>query len=214
MGRDYIFLLLPNLFRTVQSIKKFRILYSIHLNRLSINHTQVPKRFTLNMTPYTDQKGPSEDESADPRLLTEKDLKDRGLTVGTHSKISTLRGMFLRYRICIFLLIAMLCLFLSYGKWTTPSVPTKQLEISSPWNVTGYSDENCSDSIFSDSNRGPTNCRNSSTPINQIDFDSGEGIYTLFVYFDANCTEEARTFSRKQFLCANALNTSSYRIDI
>ena len=213
MGRGYKFLPLPNLLRAVQSVKKSWILYSVHSNRLSINHIQVPKRFTLNMTPYTDQKGPSEDESAGPRLLTEKDLEDRGLTIGIHSKIATLRGMFLRYRLCIFSLIAMLCLFLSYSKRTTPSVPTKQLEISNPWNVTGYSDENCSDSIFSDSNRGPTNCRNSSTPINQIDFDSGQ-IYTLFVYFDANCTEVARTFPRKQFLCASALNSSSYRIDI
>ena len=213
MCRGYIFLPLPNLFRAVQSIKKSWVFYSIHSSPLSINHIQVPKRFTLNMTPYTDYKGPSEDESADPRLLTEKDLQDRGLTIGSHSKISTLGGMILRYRLCIFSLIAILCLFLSYSKWTTPSVPTKQLEISNPWNVTGYSDENCSDSIFSDSNRGPTSCRNSSTPIDQIDFDGGQ-IYTLYVYLDANCTEVARTFSKKQFLCANAINSSSYRIDI
>ncbi|KAK0517145.1 hypothetical protein JMJ35_000300 [Cladonia borealis] len=165
------------------------------------------------MTPYTDHKEPSDYESADPRLLTEKDLEDRGLTIGTHSKILTLRGMFFCYRLCIFSLITMLCLFLSYSKWITLNVPTKQLEISNPWNVTAYSDENCSDSIFSDSNRGPTTCRNSSTPVDQIDFDSGQ-IYTLHVYKDANCTEEARTFSRKQFLCADALNTSSYRINI
>ena len=213
MGRDYIFLLLPDLFRTVRSIKKSWSLYSIYSNRLSINHIQVSKRFTLNMTPFADHKGSSQDESADTRLLTEKDLEDRGLKIGTLSKISTLRGKFLRYRLCMFSLIAMLCLFLSYSKWTTPSVPTKQLEISNPWNVTGYSDENCSDTIFSDSNRGPTSCRNSSTPISQIDFDSGQ-IYTLFVYLDANCTEVARTFSKKQFLCADAVNSSSYRIDI
>ena len=213
MGRDYIFLPLPNLFRAVQSIKKSWILYSIHSNRLSINYIQVPESFALSMTTYNDHKGPSEDESADPRLLTEKDLEDRGLTIGTDSKISTLRGKFLLYRLRIFSLIAMLCLFLSHSKWTTPSVPTKQLEISNPWNVTGYSDGNCSDTIFSDSNRGPTSCRNSSTPISQIDFDSGQ-IYTLFVYLDANCTEVARTFSKKQFLCANAVNSSSYRIDI
>ena len=180
------------------------------------------------MIPYTDQKGPSEDESAGSRLLTEKVIEDRGLTIGTHSKISTLSGKFLRYRLCIFSLIAMLCLFLSYSlahqrtilhankktaeaKWTTPSVPTKQLEISFPWNVTGYSDENCSDSIFSDSNRGPTNCRNSSTPISRIDFDSGQ-IYTLFVYRDVNCTEVAKTFPKTKFLCADAQNASSYQI--
>lgn len=194
-----------------------------------VNHIQVLKSFTSNMTPYTDQKGPFEDESADPRLLTEKDIEDRGLTIGTHFKTSTLRGIFFRYRLCIFSLIAMLCIVLSYSSahqatilhantktaeaiWTTPSVPTKQLEISNPWNVTGYSDSNCSDSLFSDSNRGPTNCRSSSTPINQIDFDSGEGIYTLSVYFDTNCTEVARTFSKKQFLCADAQNASSYQI--
>ena len=197
-------------------------------SRTLVSHIQVLKSFTSNMTPYTDQKGPFEDESADSPLLTENDIEDRGLTVGTHSKISTLRGIFFRYRLCIFSLTAMLCLFLSYRSahqatilhankktavplWTTPNVPTKQLEISNPWNVTGYSDENCSDSIFSDSNRGPTNCRNSSTPINQVDFDSGQ-IYTLFVYRDANCTEVARTFSKTQVLCADAQNASSYQI--
>ena len=196
-------------------------------NRTLINPIQVPKRITSNMTPYTDEKGPPEDELADHRLLTERDIEGRCLTNGAHSKISTLRSMLLRHRLCILSLIAILFLFLSYNsahpasilhanrktaeaKWTGSSVPTKQLEISNPWNVTGYSDENCTDSIFSDSNRGPTNCRPSSTPISQIDF--ANGIYTLVVYRDANCTEEARTFSGKEFLCADAQNASSWQI--
>ena len=179
------------------------------------------------MTPYTDQEGPSEDELADHRLLTEKDMEDRGLTIETHSEGSYLRGMLLHHRLCILSLIALLCLFLSYNsaypasilhanrkiaeaKWTGSSVPTKQLEISNPWNVTGYSDENCSNSIFSDSDRGSTACRPSSTPISQIDF--ANGVYTLFVYTDANCTEGARTFSGKDFLCADAQNASSWQI--
>ena len=226
-GHEYICLLLPGPFRIVRSIKKSWILHFMRSNRTLINPIQVPKRFTSNMTPYTDQKGPPEDQLADHRLLTEKDIEDRGLTNGAHSKISTLSSRFLHSRLCIFSLIAILFLFLSYNlahpasilhanrktaeaKWTGSSVLPKQLEISNPWNVTGYSDANCSNSIFSDSNRGPTNCRPSSTPISQIDF--ANGIYTLFVYRDANCTEEARTFSREEFLCADAQNASSWQI--
>ena len=227
IGHEYICLLLPGPFRIIRSIKKSWILHFMRSNRTLINPIQVPKRFTSNMTPYTDQKGPPEDELVDHRLLTEKNIEDRGLTNGAHSKISTLRGMLLRHRLCILSLIAILCLFLSYNsvhpasilhanrknaeaEWTGPSVLTKQLEISNPWNVTGYSDENYSNSIFSDSDRGPTDCRSSSTSISQIDF--ANGIYTLFVYRDANCTEEARTFSGKEFLCADAQNASSWQI--
>ena len=179
------------------------------------------------MKSFTDQRGPSEDGLADHRLLTEKDIEDRSLTIGTHTEGSYLRGILLRHRLCILSLIAMLCLFLSYNpahpasilhansknaeaKWTGSNVLTKQLEISNPWNVTGYADANCSRSIFTDSDRGPTDCRPSSPPISQIDF--ANGIYTLFVYRDANCTEELKTFSGKEFLCADARNASSWQI--
>ena len=184
------------------------------------------------MTPYTDQNGHLEDESATSLLQTAKDIEKSGLVVGRRTKVSTLGEIASRHRFCIGSLIGIICLFfLSYSysykahilhtnnktAETNPIFPValkKQPDDSPTWTFTGYADAKCKTKIVDDKNTGSIDCKKSNDDISKIDFD-GQQLFTLSLYQGLECKNPpAQDYPNTKYHCAAGFNTTSYKVTL
>ena len=91
------------------------------------------------------------------------------------------------------------------------SAPMKEPHPNSqPWTVTYYSDEECDQSFFSESNRGPSDCLNATEAIIKVDYFAL--YYDLTLFSDPACEGTTKKYSVGNYTCIDGISAQSWSI--